>query len=670
MPITANDIKLFAAARMSDAEDAGGQMSGAPLQDGAENNVFNDVSSTDRAFGRLSLKKVWPAVVNIGTDTLLGAHVILEDVPDDANVRGWAMLGNSASETRGQALARLQTSHWEPLGATGMHWAAPGSGYERSRIRVLGGAVPLQAGHVVFTAPGAGGEFTALVLLLTATEVLEADPARPTGFSTLVAGDKVYEVTFDGDLPEPVNLSGAAARLGVPSTTAPRVITTRPVTGTLSVGAPHCDVDTLLANIVPKQPGLAAGSAAQIGIDANTVAPGGVAAAFRAGDGLVLHHTAGVAPATYANGNTINVGRSNLSGVRLVGANGASITSGWTVNLSTGIVTVADISGWSQPVRVRHTIEEVLACGRTGYPEVSGGSAGSGTSEATSPFTLSTGLTMYCGRPNVGSIRVISKNGQDITNVRWSYTAYTPLPPYFTHGGPFFSIDLAAGTARFGGNGAPDPGNADLVAQINAFITSHSPVTLVSSGSFTALAAASAPTSPLNRLTFNRPLARAFPAGTLVSSMLFLGDLQARVGAAFSQETWGGVWADSRIGSPVTAQYQQSANPIAVSNAGAITERWAFIFLTNTTFRLVGETLGVVAQGDVNSNFSPVNPATGQPYFTILAAGWGAWAAGNVLRLNTYGANAPVWAARATLPSAPNTTPDSLTIAVRGDLDA
>ena len=49
---------------------------------------------------------------------------------------------------------------------------------------------------------------------------------------------------------------------------------------------------------------------------------------------------------------------------------------------------------------------------------------------------------------------------------------------------------------------------------------------------------------------------------------------------------------------------------------------------------------------------------------------WGSgWAAGNVLRFNTTGANAPVWAARAVLPSAPSSTPDSLTIAVRGDVN-
>lgn len=649
MPITPNDIKVFAAVRMSDTEDAGGQMSGTALQDGAENNVFNDISSTDFAFGRLSLKKTWPAVVNLGVDTLLGAHVIIEDVPDQANVRGWAMLGTGASDTRGQALARLQRSHWEALGASGLQWAAAGSAYARARIRCPGGTVPLHAGAVIYTAVTDGEPYGSPALLLTAVEVPDTDPTWATGFPGISAGDKVYAVTFDGTVE---TSAGLLARLGVPSPTSPRVVTTRPVTGTLAIGATHCDVDTLLAAIVPKQPGMAAGSAAQIGIDANTVPAGGVAAAFRAGDGLVVHHTAEVAPATYANGNTVNVGRTNLSGVRLVGANGASIASGWTANLSTGVVTINDISGWSQPVRVRHTIEEVLACARTGYPEVSGGSAGSSTSEATSPFVLSAGLTMYCGRPNVGSIRVISKTGQDITD--------TPVVTGLGATVQAFLIDRAAGTARF----------LNSPSDVGPFIASHSPVTLVSSGTYTAIAAASSPASPLNRITFNRPLTRAFPAGTLVSSMLFLGDLQARVAAVWSQESWGDVWADSRIGPSIPAQYQQGVNPILVSNAGTVSERWAFIFLTSTTFRLVGETLGVVAQGSINSDFSPINPATGQPYFTIAATGWGAWSAGNVLRLNTFGANAPVWVARATLPSAPNTSTDSLTIAVRGDLDA
>lgn len=650
MPITAADIKLLASARMVDADDGGGQMTGTGLQDGLENNVFPDVSNTDRAFGKLALRKVYPAVLNAGTDTLLGAHVILEDMPDDAAVRAFAFLGTGANESRADALVRLEAPHWEDLGSGAYTWALAPYAYQRLRVPASG--VPPQVGLVVF-AFYEGEKYP--LLLLAVTEVLPADGTFSTGFPSMTAGDRVFAVTTEGAVPVAVGATplSSQARLGVPSTTTPRIASTRPVTGALSIDDTFCDVDTLLASVVPKIIGSPAGSAVQIGIDAAAVLPAGVAAAFRAGDGLVIHHTGEVAAATYANGNTINVGRTGLANVRLIGEGGVSIPSGWTANLTTGVVTVNDITGWDQPVRVRHTIEEVLACARTGYPESSGGSAGGSTSLATAPFVLSNGLTMYCGRPNVGRIRVLSRTGQDITDATYGVSGQTR----------FLIIDLAAGTAYFFDNSGT-PG---------AFITSHSPVTLVSSGTYAAVSAASTPQATLNRITFNRPLTKAFPSGTLISSMLLLGDLQSRVGAAFAQESWGNIWADARIGSSIVPQYQQVSNPIAVSNRGAISERWAIIFTSPTAFRVVGETVGqIVSNGDINSNLSPPNPAAGgQPYFTLLATGWGTgWSAGNVLRFNTVGANAPIWVARAVLPSAPNTTPDSLTVAVRGDIDA
>ena len=217
-----------------------------------------------------------------------------------------------------------------------------------------------------------------------------------------------------------------------------------------------------------------------------------------------------------------------------------------------------------------------------------------------------------------------------------------------------FSADLSAGNAY-----------------TTALVASHSPVTLVASGSLPAASVPTAAQALPNRITLNRALTKAFPSGTLASSVLLLGDLQASVGGAFSQGTWTDVWSDSRIGSAIAAQYQQVANPIVVSNVGAVTERWALIFTSSTAYRVVGETLGQIATGDINTDLAPVNPATSAPYFTVLATGWGSgWSAGNVLRFATTGANAPVWASRVTLPSVPSSTPDSLTLAVRGDINA
>jgi hypothetical protein len=78
----------------------------------------------------------------------------------------------------------------------------------------------------------------------------------------------------------------------------------------------------------------------------------------------------------------------------------------------------------------------------------------------------------------------------------------------------------------------------------------------------------------------------------------------------------------------------------------------------------------VIASGNINTNCAPINPATGVPYFTIPALGWGAgWSTGNVLRFNTVGSIFPIWCVR-TIQQGPETvTNDNFTILVRGDID-
>lgn len=283
------------------------------------------------------------------------------------------------------------------------------------------------------------------------------------------------------------------------------------------------------------------GSTADLhGLVASNFPDDGKVQVIHAGDVAVLQNFAETSPATAVAAGTVNVGRTNLAAVRVIGADGFAINTGWTPDLATGIVTWVNVTGWSQPVKVRHSIDHVAV------------------------------------------------------------------------------VSSVSGT---GG------------------------------------------------VTLNRAPERDFAVGSVLSSALLLDDLQAQCGAAFSQQAWADVWSNSRIGDAIAAQYQQVAHPIVVSSLGAVTERWAAIFTTSTAFRFVGETLGQIATGDVNSTFAPVNPNTGTPYVTIPPTGWGTWAAGNVLRFSTIGANAPWWAFRVTLPSAPSAAADHITYALRGDID-
>ncbi|MFC4158289.1 hypothetical protein [Chitinimonas lacunae] len=169
-----------------------------------------------------------------------------------------------------------------------------------------------------------------------------------------------------------------------------------------------------------------------------------------------------------------------------------------------------------------------------------------------------------------------------------------------------------------------------------------------------------------------RPLTHDYPAGeTIVSSCLEVGDLMARVTPPFSQQTWTTEWSDGRVGAAINAQYQTVTHPIVVSNLGAADERWAVVFASQTGYRVIGERLGEIATGSTASDCAPINPASGQPYFVLKAAGWGgAWATGNVLRFNTRSASAAVWLARSVQIGPASGGSDGFRLRVFGGVDA
>lgn len=280
-----------------------------------------------------------------------------------------------------------------------------------------------------------------------------------------------------------------------------------------------------------------------IGLDPVRLPPDGRVPMYRVGSYVVIGHTGVVPAATYANGSTIDCGRSRLSRVYMVGADGKLIASGYTVDLDAGIVTVQDVTGWAQPVTVKHRIEQMA---------------------------------------RVADVQI--------------------------------------------------------------------------DGS----------------LKLNKQLAHNFPVGTMVSSAIMAGNLRARALPVFDQATWDGVtWADITIGNAATATYNDGAFPIVVTNAGAVTEKFALRVLSGgTEVEVIGQNVGNLGTFSRNAAIAPINPISGKPYFTLAAAGWGSgWAAGNVLFLHTVGTYYPLAVIRATQPSEAIGTDYAFELTERGDVD-
>lgn len=174
------------------------------------------------------------------------------------------------------------------------------------------------------------------------------------------------------------------------------------------------------------------------------------------------------------------------------------------------------------------------------------------------------------------------------------------------------------------------------------------------------------------KVKLTQPVGYAFPIGAVFSTALRQGDRFARVSRVYDQQSWNGTtWYDGLdpAAGAAVATYSDKGVPIEVSNRGAITERWALRFTSTTQFNLIGQHLGQIASGSINEDFSPMNVAASAPYFTVRTAGWGSgWASGNVLFIDTIGAEAPIDCVRCTQPSSPAGIDDSCWLVQRGDV--
>lgn len=173
-------------------------------------------------------------------------------------------------------------------------------------------------------------------------------------------------------------------------------------------------------------------------------------------------------------------------------------------------------------------------------------------------------------------------------------------------------------------------------------------------------------------LTFLKQCSHDYPAtDSYASGMLFIGTLQARYTNMFAQSSWSGEWSDTLIGDAPLADFSGAIYPIEITNAGAYPDRILVRFIGSTEFQVIGEQLGFIGVGDINTDCAPVNPLTSQPYFTIPYQGWGGgWATGNCLRFNIVGACYPVDCVRAVQPSDPTGAKDSVELLLVGNVDA
>ena len=83
MAIQEQNIVYLKTQVMDDVDEGGGAAIGDAVVDGAMNNVFEDVSDLDRAYGRFNLRKLALAVRSLDTDLYGGAKTVITGLPTD-----------------------------------------------------------------------------------------------------------------------------------------------------------------------------------------------------------------------------------------------------------------------------------------------------------------------------------------------------------------------------------------------------------------------------------------------------------------------------------------------------------------------------------------------------------------------------------------------------------
>ena len=108
MTILQGDIKIFKSESMTDLDHGGGQITGSEVQSGQSNQIFNDISTVDRTYSAVHLRKVFGSIHTQTVDLGYGSHVIVSKIPKDEKIGVTMFNTNDWFDRRTDAVNRIE----------------------------------------------------------------------------------------------------------------------------------------------------------------------------------------------------------------------------------------------------------------------------------------------------------------------------------------------------------------------------------------------------------------------------------------------------------------------------------------------------------------------------------------------------------------------------------
>ncbi|MEI8642732.1 hypothetical protein P4S60_10340 [Pseudoalteromonas sp. Hal040] len=171
-----------------------------------------------------------------------------------------------------------------------------------------------------------------------------------------------------------------------------------------------------------------------------------------------------------------------------------------------------------------------------------------------------------------------------------------------------------------------------------------------------------------NTLKLLTKLNRTYPAGSAVSSVQVLGDLQAQSKFERTLAAWQNNFLET--GAPASSAINTTQYPIELTNIGTINQRWAIVFTSTSAYNVIGEFVGTIYSGDILNDCAPFNTFVGAPYFVLRKEAFGSGLnPGEAFLFETKAASKPIMITRSVSPGHSDIARDNSTLSFRGNKD-
>ena len=123
MPIQTQDLVIFKSDTMDDTAQGGGSMTGNVVVGGLSNNIFEDISTLDRVYGAVHMRKLFPSVFTQTQDKYFGSHVIISKLPTDTKLGINLFDSQDWFDRRPEAQTRVENYRAKGANYSGFLWA-------------------------------------------------------------------------------------------------------------------------------------------------------------------------------------------------------------------------------------------------------------------------------------------------------------------------------------------------------------------------------------------------------------------------------------------------------------------------------------------------------------------------------------------------------------------